>query len=57
MKRPQVSVSELRSAAALEREAGDAAFLNGRYQAANACWSRAAKHDKTADRLLKKASD
>lgn len=48
------SVPELRSAAALQREAGDAAFMNGHVQAANACWIRAAKHDKAADKLLKR---
>lgn len=49
-----VSVPELRSAAALEREAGDAALMNGHYKVATACWLRAARHDKAADKLVER---
>lgn len=46
--------AELRSAATLEKEAGDAAWLNGHPQAANAYWIRSARHNKAADKLEKK---
>lgn len=46
--------AELRSAAALEREAADAAWANGHTKAAVSCWIRSARHNKAADKLEKK---